>query len=117
VDGENFTSRLSKKEQDYHRVYPPEAFLAQSMGHNFGPTVYFLDEFNRSGATKPEDWKRLGTQPVTHLYGLILLQGHGKLGADGDRRAVDLGTARGRAERHRVVQGAVDVELHACRPG
>ena len=73
VDGENFTSRLSKKEQDYHRVYPPEAFLAQSMGHNFGPTVYFLDEFNRSGATKPEDWKRLGTQPVTHLYGLILL--------------------------------------------
>ncbi|MBM4033609.1 MAG: hypothetical protein FJ291_17740 [Planctomycetes bacterium] len=73
VDGENFTSRLSKKEQDYHRVFPVEAFLAQSMGHNFGPANWFLDEFNRSGATTDEDWKRLGIQPVTHLYGLILL--------------------------------------------
>lgn len=73
VDGENFTSRLSKTEQDYHRIYPPEAFLAQSMGHNFGPTCYFLDEFNRSGATTEADWDRLGVQPVTHLYGLILL--------------------------------------------
>lgn len=73
VDGENFTSRLSKKDQDYHRVFPPDSFLAQSMGHNFGPADYFLDEFNRSGATTEEDWKRLGTQPVTHLYGLILL--------------------------------------------
>jgi hypothetical protein len=34
VDGENFTSRLSKRAQDYHRVYPVDAFLAQSMGHN-----------------------------------------------------------------------------------
>jgi len=73
VDGENFTSRLSKTEQDYHRIFPPDAFLAQSMGHNFGPATYFLDEFNRSGATTEEDWKRLGVQPVTHLYGLILL--------------------------------------------
>jgi hypothetical protein len=73
ADGENFTSRLSKAEQDYHRVYPVDAFLAQSMGQNSGPTVWFLDEFNRSGATTPEDWARLGPQPVTHLYGLILL--------------------------------------------
>ena len=73
VDGENFTSRLSKKDQDYHRVFPVEAFLAQSMGHNFGPATWFLDEFNRSGATTEADWKRLGIQPVTHLYGLILL--------------------------------------------
>ena len=77
VDGENFTSRLSKQAQDYHRVYPPEAFLAQSMGSNFGPAVWFLDEFDRSGATNDEDWKRLGVQPVTHLYGLILLHDSG----------------------------------------
>lgn len=77
VDGENFTSRLNKHEQDYHRLYPPDAFLAQSRGHNFGPCVWFLDEFNRSGATTEEDWKRLGVQPVTHLYGLILLHDSG----------------------------------------
>ncbi|MBI2191372.1 MAG: hypothetical protein HYU36_05255 [Planctomycetes bacterium] len=77
VDGENFTSRLSKVEQDYHRLFPPEAFLAQSMGHNFGLNNWFLDEFNRSGATNEEDWKRLGVQPVTHLYGLILLHDGG----------------------------------------
>lgn len=73
VDGENFTSRLSKNDQDYHRVFSPDSFLAQSMGHNFGPANYLLDEFNRSGATTEEDWKRLGVQPVTQLYGLILL--------------------------------------------
>jgi hypothetical protein len=73
VDGENFTSRLTKAEPDYHRLFPPDAFLAQSMGHNFGPTVYFLDEFTRSGAVAKEDWGRLGTQPCDHLYGLILL--------------------------------------------
>ena len=77
VDGENFTSRLNKKEPDYHRLYPVDAFLAQSMGHNIGPSVWFLDEFTRSGAVAEEDWKRLGTQPVTHLYGLILLHDSG----------------------------------------
>ena len=77
VDGENFTSRLTKKEPDYHRLYPVEAFLAQSMGRNFGPSVWFLDEFTRSGAVAEEDWKRLGAQPVTHLYGLILLHDSG----------------------------------------
>lgn len=73
ADGENFTSRLNKREQDYHRVFPVDAFLAQSMGHNFGLTVWLLDEFNRSGATSAEDWGRLGVQPVTHFYGLVLL--------------------------------------------
>jgi hypothetical protein len=77
ADGENFASRLSKKEQDYHRVYPVDSFLAQSMGHNFGLTVWMLDEFDRSHATGPEDWKRLGVQPVTQLYGLILLHDSG----------------------------------------
>jgi len=73
IDGENFASRLNKKEVDYHRVYPPDAFLAQSMGHNFGLTTRFEDQFTRSRAVSPEDWKTLGLQPVTHLYGLILL--------------------------------------------
>jgi len=73
VDGENYVSRLSKTEQDYHRVYPPDAFLAQSMGHNFGPATWFLDQFTRSQAVTAEDWKTLGTQPCDHLYGLILL--------------------------------------------
>ena len=77
VDGENFTSRLTKKEPDYHRLYPVEVFLAQSMGRNFGPSVWFLDEFTRSGAVAEEDWKRLVAQPVTHLYGLILLHDSG----------------------------------------
>jgi len=77
VDGENFTSKLRKTEPDYHRIYPPDAFLAQSMGHNFGPSVWFLDEFTRSRAVSKEDWKRLGTQPCDHLYGLILLHDSG----------------------------------------
>jgi len=54
-------------------VYPPDAFLAQSMGHNFGPATWFLDQFTRSQAVTAEDWKTLGTQPCDHLYGLILL--------------------------------------------
>ena len=77
VDGENYCSRLSKQEQDYHRVSPPDTFLAQSMGHNFGLTTWFEDQFERSRAVTKEDWKILGLQPTTHLYGLILLHDAG----------------------------------------
>jgi len=80
ADGENFTSRLNKKEQDYHRVFPPDAFLAQAMGHNFGLTTWFLDAFTRSGSVTKEDWKTqgpMGLQPTLHLYGLILLHDSG----------------------------------------
>jgi hypothetical protein len=77
ADGENFASRLNKQEIDYHRVFPPDAFLAQSMGHNLGLTVWFLDQFTRSRAVDPADWKTLGFQPTTHLYGLILLHDSG----------------------------------------
>jgi len=74
VDGENFTSRLNKVERDYHRLFPVDAFLAQSRGHNFGLTPYFLDEFSRAKAIETdEEWAAVGSQPVDHLFGLILL--------------------------------------------
>lgn len=74
VDGENFTSRLNKVERDYHRLFPVDAFLAQSQGHNFGLTTYFLDEFARAKAIETdEEWAAVGSQPVDHLFGLILL--------------------------------------------
>jgi len=77
IDGENFASQLTRKEPDYHRILTPDQFLAQSMGHNFGLTTRFEDQFIRSHAVSPEDWKTLGWQPVTHLYGLILLHDSG----------------------------------------
>jgi hypothetical protein len=73
ADGENFTGQLTKDTPDYHTIFPPDAFRATSMGHNFGPAVWFLDQFSRSGAVKDEDWKTLTYQPVEHLFGLILL--------------------------------------------
>jgi len=80
ADGENFTGQLTVKEPDYHKVYRVDSFRAQSMGHNFGPAVWFLDEFTRSGAmpvpNTPEGmnaWLKLKFQPVDHLFGLILL--------------------------------------------
>jgi len=75
ADGENFTSILqrNKDRRDYHIVFPPDAFRAQSMGHNFGPTDWLLDEFTRSRAITLEEFKTIGTQPVDHLFGLVLL--------------------------------------------
>jgi len=74
VDGENFTSRINKVERDYHRLFPVDAFLAQSRGHNFGLTNYFLDEFSRAKAIETDaEWAAVGSQPVDHLFGLILL--------------------------------------------
>ena len=80
ADGENFTGELTVKEPDYHRVYRVDSFRAQSMGHNFGPAVWFLEEFTRSRAmpipNTPEGmeaWEKLKFQPVDHLFGLILL--------------------------------------------
>jgi hypothetical protein len=78
VDGENFTSRLTKTECDYHRLFPPDAFLAQSRGHNFGPANWFLDEFSRAKAiASDEEWAAVGSQPVDHLFGLVLLHDSG----------------------------------------
>lgn len=77
ADGENFTSRLNKKVQDYHKIYRPDSFLAKSMGHNTGLSVRILDEQNRAGATDEDDWKRLGPRPTLHFYGLILLHDSG----------------------------------------
>ncbi|MBI4024952.1 MAG: hypothetical protein HY360_08215 [Verrucomicrobia bacterium] len=97
TDGENFASRLNKQEIDYHRVFPPDAFLAQSMGRNFGLTTLFLDQFTRSRAVAPEDWKILGLQPTTHLYGLILLHDGGYWRAYGNPdayKAVDEALAK-----------------------
>jgi hypothetical protein len=73
ADGENFTGQLNKDNLDYHKIYRPDSFRATSMGHNFGPAVWFLDEFGRSGAIKEDDWKELTYQPAEHLFGLILL--------------------------------------------
>jgi hypothetical protein len=74
VDGENFTSRINKVERDYHRLFPVDAFLAQSRGHNFGLTNYFLDEFARAKAIETDaEWAAVGSQPVDQLFGLVLL--------------------------------------------
>jgi len=73
IDGENFTSQLNKKVQDYHKIYRVDSFLAKSMGKNTGLTVRILDEQNRAGATDEEDWKRLGPQPTLHFYALTLI--------------------------------------------
>jgi len=81
ADGENFTGQLTAKDIGYHRVYPPDRFRAQSMGHNFGPVCWFADEFHRAvlrGAdgswlykTDGSGWENF--EPVLHLFGLILL--------------------------------------------
>lgn len=73
IDGENFTSLLNKQNQDYHKLYPPDKFLAKSMGHNTGLTVRFLDEQMRAHAVEEEDWAKLGLQPTLQIYGLVLL--------------------------------------------
>jgi len=73
ADGENFTGRLSLKDQDYHRIYPPDRFRAQSMGHNFGPACWFLDEFHPAGINQRDGTGWNTFEPVYHLFGLILL--------------------------------------------
>jgi len=72
-DGENFGGQLSAKDRDYHRLYPPDRFRAQSMGHNFGPACWFLDEFHPAGVGKRDGTGWESFEPVYHLFGLVLL--------------------------------------------
>ncbi len=75
VDGENYASLLDrKKNRGYENVLRLDQFAAEyAAQNNFGPYSVFLPEFNRSGAIRANEWKKLGYQHAEYLLGLIFL--------------------------------------------
>jgi len=75
VDGENYTSLLDRKNnRGYENVLRLDQFAAEYAGqNNFGPYGVFLPEFGRSGAIRPDEWKKLGYQHAEYVLGLIFL--------------------------------------------
>lgn len=72
ADGENFVGQL-RQDKDCYRIYSPDKFKAQSMGHNFGPACWFLEEFIPAGIGKQDGSGWSSYEPVLYLFSLILL--------------------------------------------